>query len=106
MATALLRGGLGLILVVGFLAAVPSRQPSAVAGSEAIPDLAMKPLSDFQIQTVNGRRMLRFTAMMVNVGDGHFEVRGSRESTGDPMRHAPGHLRDELAQLADLAARC
>ena len=85
MATALLRGGLGLILVVGFLAAVPSRQPSVLAGSEAIPDLAMKQLSDFQIQTVNGRRMLRFTAMMVNVGDGHFEVRGSRGSTADPM---------------------
>ncbi len=86
LANVLLRGGLGLILVIGFLAAVPARQPSALAGSEAIPDLAMKPFSDFQIQMVNGRRMLRFTAMMVNIGDGHFEVRGSRDSTSDPMR--------------------
>ena len=45
----------------------------------------MAPLQDFQIQWVNGRRLLRFTAMMVNVGSGHFEVRGSRASTADPM---------------------
>ena len=41
--------------------------------------------SGTSIQWVNGRRLLRFTAMMVNVGSGHFEVRGSRASTGDPM---------------------
>ena len=86
LASALMRGGLGVVLVAGFLAAVPARAPAAQAGSEAIPDLAMKPLSDFQIQFVNGRRMLRFTAMMVNIGAGHFEVRGSRASTSDPMR--------------------
>ncbi len=86
MTTALLRGGLGLILVATFVAALPSRQQQVQAGSEAIPDLAMKQFSDFQIQMVNGRRMLRFTAMMVNVGDGHFEVRGSRGATSEPMR--------------------
>jgi len=85
MGSLLLRGGLGVILVIGLVAVTAPRTPQVVAGSEAIPDLAMKPLSDFQIQMVNGRRMLRFTAMMVNVGSGHFEVRGSRASTGDPM---------------------
>ena len=34
---------------------------------------------------VNGRRLLRFTAMMVNAGAGHFEVSGSRASTSQPM---------------------
>jgi hypothetical protein len=85
LTSALLRGGVGLVVTASFLMAMPAGQTPVQGGSEAIPDLAMKQLSDFQIQTVNGRRMLRFTAMMVNVGDGHFEVRGSRPSTSAPM---------------------
>jgi hypothetical protein len=84
--TALLRGGIGLVLVVTFVSLLPTGRAPVQAGSEAVPDLAMRQLSDFQIQMVNGRRMLRFTAMMVNVGDGHFEVRGSRSSTSQPMQ--------------------
>ena len=86
MTNALLRGGIGLVLVATFVSVLPARQAPVQAGSEAVPDLAMRQLSDFQIQMVNGRRMLRFTAMMVNVGDGHFEVRGSRSSTSQPMQ--------------------
>jgi len=83
---ALLRGGIGAVLVAILVTGVAPRGAAPVeAGSEAIPDLSMKPLSDFQIQWVNGRRMLRFTAMMVNIGAGHFEVRGSRASTSQPM---------------------
>ncbi len=77
------------ILLSGLLsltALLPGPMAAPVAaGAEAVPDLAMAPLSDFQVQWVNGRRLLRFTAMMVNVGDGHFELRGSRASTADPM---------------------
>lgn len=58
----------------------------ARGGEELVPDLAMAPLEGFQIETVGGRRLLRFTAMMVNVGAGHFEVRGSRPTVADPMR--------------------
>ena len=46
----------------------------------------MAPVEDFHIEWVNGRRLLRFTVMMVNVGQGHFELRGSRSSTSAPMR--------------------
>lgn len=74
------------MLVLALVAGIaPRGAPPATAGGEALPDLSMKPLSDFQIQWVNGRRMLRFTAMMVNIGAGHFEVRGSRSSTSQPM---------------------
>ena len=62
----------------------------------AVPDLAMAPLSDFRIQWVNGRRMLRFTAMMVNLGPGHFELRGGRASTAEPMA-----MRQVIYQTAD-----
>ncbi|MGH2381042.1 MAG: S-layer homology domain-containing protein [Candidatus Limnocylindria bacterium] len=59
---------------------------SVSGGTELRPDLSMAPLGDFRIETMNGRRLLRFTAMMVNIGEGHFELRGSRSSTSQPMR--------------------
>ncbi|MGH2384482.1 MAG: S-layer homology domain-containing protein [Candidatus Limnocylindria bacterium] len=76
---------LALALAVGAtLAPGVERQP-ARAGGERLPDLAMAPLEDFQIQWVNGRRLLRFTAMMVNNGPGHFELRGSLANTSQRM---------------------
>ena len=62
-----------------------------------MPDLAVAPLGDFRIEVVNGRRLLRFTAMMVNVGAGHFELRGSRASTSAADAHDPGALRQHRA---------
>jgi hypothetical protein len=73
----------GVVLSTGLLGGAVSAP--VAAGTEAIPDLKMAPLSDFRIRWVNGRKLLRFTAMMVNVGEGHFELRGSRASTADPM---------------------
>jgi hypothetical protein len=69
------------LVMVGMGSPAPGR-----AGSEAIPDLAMAQLSDVRTQWVDGRRLLRFTAMMVNIGKGHFELSGHRESSADPMR--------------------
>jgi hypothetical protein len=73
------------VLVLTIVSVVPPRPAPVEASTEALPDLAMAPLKDFRIQWVNGRRMLRFTAMMVNIGDGHFELRGSRPTTSLPM---------------------
>ena len=52
-----------------------------VAVADRLPNLKMLPLSDWKLEVVNGRRLLRFTTIMVNRGPGHFEVRGSRPST-------------------------
>jgi hypothetical protein len=79
------RVGFAAILVIGLLLPSTGSQPIVSAGSEALPDLAVAQLSDFRIQWVNGRRLLRFTAMMVNEGAGHFEVRGHRNSTSESM---------------------
>lgn len=57
---------------------------AARGASDRLPDLKMAPLNSFRISVEDGRRLLRFGAMMVNVGTGHFEVRGSRTSTSDP----------------------
>jgi Lysyl oxidase len=71
-----------LALILG-LSLAPTRQP-ALAATDRLPDLRVAPLADFRITTENGRRLLRFTAMMVNVGQGHFELRGQRDSLSDP----------------------
>lgn len=78
---------LAAVLTLGALIPIGAAQPApARGGGQLTPDLAMAPLGDFRIQVVNGRRLLRFTAMMVNVGDGHFELRGSRPNTSAAMR--------------------
>ena len=79
------RVGLAVILGIAMLLPSQGSQPTVSAGSEVLPDLAVAPVSDFQIQWVNGRKLLRFTAMMVNEGAGHFEVSGHRSSTSEPM---------------------
>ncbi len=59
--------------------------PVPVVAAPRLPDLGIAQLSDIRIDTSSGRRLLRFTTVIVNVGDGPFEVRGSRSSTTAPM---------------------
>ena len=69
------------LAVVASLAVVAATPPSALA-APTYPDLGMARLKDFKIEnTADGRRLLRFTTIIVNVGAGPFEVRGSRAST-------------------------
>jgi hypothetical protein len=66
-----------------FLAAVP---PAAGGPAEPrVPDLAPWPavMSDYRISEEGGRRLLRFSSAILNVGDGPIEVRGRRR--GDTM---------------------
>jgi hypothetical protein len=75
----------GVMLIIASIATSFSalRQPAA-AVADQLPDLRVAPLTDWRITTSNGRRLLRFTAMMVNAGKGHFEVRGQRDGLSDP----------------------
>lgn len=70
---------LSLCLVLS--AVLVAHASPAAAATDRLPDLRMAPLRDFRMVTQDGRRLLRFTAIMVNAGPGHFEVRGSRPST-------------------------
>jgi hypothetical protein len=65
------------------LQAGPAASPAS-AGTEAVPDLAVAPLTGFQIQSIGGQRLLRFSATMVNPGAGPFELRGSRGNASEP----------------------
>jgi Lysyl oxidase/S-layer homology domain len=74
-----------LAVVVALLQPAAPVHAPAMAGTALIPDLAVAPLEDFQIQESGGRRLLRFSSTMVNVGAGHFELRGMRPSPSGPM---------------------
>jgi hypothetical protein len=73
----------GCALAVVALGAIAPTQPRAVvvgaAPADRLPDLRMAQILHFTVQTTSsGRRLLRFTTWIVNVGQGRFEVRGSR----------------------------
>jgi Lysyl oxidase len=70
------------VLLLAFSGAVPA------AGAQAVlPDLGMAKLSTVTIDTTTlpGHRLLRYTATMVNIGQGALEVRGTRPDTSSPM---------------------
>lgn len=74
-------GRIGACLCLAWSAALVGAVSPANAADDRLPDLRMAPLRDFRIEVASGRRLLRFTAIMVNAGPGHFETRGSRPST-------------------------
>jgi hypothetical protein len=53
----------------------------ASAASDRLPDLAMAKLQNIVTDTSDGRRLLRFSAIIVNVGSGPMEVRSQRATT-------------------------
>jgi hypothetical protein len=62
----------------------PTAPGSAAAAADRLPDLRMARLADFRIVTSNGRKLLRFSTTMTNLGAGPFEVLASRTSTNAP----------------------
>jgi Bacterial Ig-like domain/Lysyl oxidase len=54
--------------------------------SQKLPDLGMARLTNMRIDETSqsGKRLLRFSALIRNVGDGPFEVRGKRDTTSSP----------------------
>jgi hypothetical protein len=65
------------LLTVALLA--PAR--GASAASDRLPDLAMAKLQNIVTDQASGRRLLRFSAIIVNVGSGPMEVRSQRPTT-------------------------
>jgi hypothetical protein len=64
------------------LAALSVSAPPAGAVSETLPDLGMAQPQDLSIEkTSDGRRLLRFSSVVVNVGPGKFEAYGTRPDT-------------------------
>jgi hypothetical protein len=62
----------------------PVAPAPVAAATDRLPDLRMAKLSDFRIVVSNGRRLLRFSSTMTNLGAGAFEIRSNRTSTTTP----------------------
>lgn len=91
-----------IVFIVGValaLSLVLMMQPSpkpAHAASDKLPDLGMAQLKNLRIKNCTatnfkdcayvGQRQLRFDTVIVNVGAGKFEARGSRSTTSVPLR--------------------
>ena len=69
--------GLPLLIAVAALA-LAIVQPARTADNLAYPDLAMARLADIGVVNANGQLQLRFSATIVNVGQGPFEINATR----------------------------
>jgi hypothetical protein len=66
------------------LAATSGAFAGTVAADDRLPNMRAERPTEVRIVIVNGRRLLKFTAVMVNVGAGPMEVLGRRSSSIDP----------------------
>jgi hypothetical protein len=71
----------GVLVAASLLVTMPARVVAQQGDKR--PNLQMTRLRDWHIQVVDGRRLLRFTTIFVNVGRGPFELRGHRATTRD-----------------------
>ena len=100
-ARSLVLGAITLLLALAPLSSV------SAATTDRMPDLGFGRLRDFSIDTPgDGRRLFRFTAQIVNIGIGPFEVvaqrtttspfNAARESCNRPYYNAPFHLQQRI----------
>jgi hypothetical protein len=93
-----------LVLAIGValpLAALAS--PAKAAASDLLPDLRMARLTDLKIEkTADGRKLLRFSSTIVNVGDGPIELHGERLDTGTPTMTTAQRIFDEEGEHRDV----
>jgi hypothetical protein len=70
--------------------------PPAFAVSDRLPDLGMAKLKDLQVERADGRRLLRFSSMVVNIGEGPFELHGSRPDAETPTMTTVQRVFDDV----------
>jgi len=92
-----------LLLCVSLLITVFTPSRPVIAAADQLPDLGMARLRDIQIEkTTDGRRLLRFTTIIVNVGYGAFEVRGTRPDTSTPTMTVIQRIYDNAGGYRDV----
>jgi hypothetical protein len=87
-----------LLLVLAVL--VP---PKPVAAADRLPDLGMAQITDLRITRENGRRLLRFSTRIVNVGFGVFEAHGQRPSTTTPEMTVVQRIYNDVGGYTDVS---
>src|SRR5215210_2963742 len=92
-----------LVLAVALALPLAALATPARAASELLPDLGMARLTDLKIEkTSDGRRLLRFSSIIVNVGDGPLELHGQRPNTGTPTMTTVQRIFDEAGEHRDV----
>lgn len=88
-----------LLAVIPAPAGARDTVPTAADTALRLPDLRMGPIQDLRIRkTPDGRRLLRFSTMMVNVGAGPFELQGERPDTNTPEMTVTQHIYQKNAR--------
>jgi hypothetical protein len=93
----------GFLLVLGAVVLLPPG--GAPAATARLPDLGMAPVSKMVIDTtaVPGRRLLRYSATLVNVGAGPLEVVGSRPDTSTDMTTIKQRIYDDTGGFQEVS---
>ena len=94
-----------VVLAVAALTAVSGSGPvSALEPADRLPDLGMAPVTDLRIDTatIPGRRLLRFTTVIVNVGQGPFETIGSRPDSSTSEMTVRQRIYDDAGGARDV----
>jgi hypothetical protein len=78
------RAVVGLVIGLTLLVAMAPAGAPALAATLATPHLRNAKLADIRLDTSTGRRLLRYTTKIINVGAGAFELEGTRSSTTSP----------------------
>lgn len=92
------------LALIGATLTVARIAPAVASADDGLPDLAMAPLRDFTIErAADGRRLLRYTATVVNIGQGRFQVRGARASTGASEMAVVQQIHDHTGAVRNVA---
>lgn len=81
----------------------PVAPQAAVTAADRLPDLGMARLKSLSIRSTNGRRLLRYSTTIVNVGSGPFELHGERASTADAQMTVTQRVFDDVGGWRDAA---
>lgn len=77
---------------------------SGAATGDRLPDLGMAQPADVKVDRApDGRRLLRYTSVIVNAGAGPFQVYGKRATTAEPQMSATQRIFDTAGGYRDVA---
>lgn len=92
---------LRITLVVSILLS-PFLLPGPAKAADLLPDLAMARLKTIHTEdTADGRRLLRFTTTIVNIGSGAFEVRGGRPDSSTTVMPVTQRIYNDTGSFVD-----
>jgi hypothetical protein len=81
--------------------------PATASATQLLPDLGMKKLSKVTLDTTTmpGHRLLRYTAVLVNVGAGPLELIGTRPDTSTPEMSVVQRIYDGQGGSTDVPVK-